>query len=56
MAGFVKEEVVIIVDSNIRPNRIFTSDKGIIIRSVGVVNPSIFKLVTESIWEIIKEA
>jgi mRNA interferase MazF len=46
----------LMVDSNIRPNRIFTADKGIIIRSVGVVQPSVFILVAESIWEIIKEA
>ena len=45
----------LMVDSNIRPNRIFTADKGIIIRSVGVVKPSVFKLVTECIWEIIRE-
>jgi len=42
------------VDSNIRPNRIFTADKGIIVRSVGIINPNIFSKVVQSIWDIIR--
>lgn len=39
--------------SNIRPNRLFTADKGIIVRTVGTVKPEIFKKVTETLFEII---
>ena len=40
--------------SNIRPNRIFTADKNIIQKSVGVVKPLIFDAVVDSIIKIIK--
>lgn len=39
--------------SNIRPNRLFTADKNIIIRKRGTVKPDVFKKVTNKLFEII---
>jgi len=39
--------------SNIRPNRLFTADKNIIIRKIGTVKPDVFKKVTNTLFEII---
>lgn len=44
----------LVIDSNIRPNRIFTADKGIIIKSVGIVQDSIYAKVTQIIWDLIR--
>lgn len=41
------------VSSNIRPNRIFTADKNIIQRSVGIIESSIFERVVEVIVALI---
>ncbi|MBI9038169.1 MAG: hypothetical protein JEY97_08565 [Bacteroidales bacterium] len=40
--------------SNIRPNRLFTSDKNIIIRKTGTIKQYVFKQVVEKLFEIIK--
>lgn len=42
------------VPSNIRPNRIFTADKNIIQKSVGVVELSIFEEVVDEIISLLK--
>ena len=42
------------VASNIRPNRIFTADKNIIQKSVGIVTLTIFENVIDEIVSIIK--
>ncbi len=41
--------------SNIRPNRLFTADKSIIVRTVGMVNPEITKEVINKLFEIINK-
>ncbi len=43
------------VQSNIRPNRIFTADKNIIIYKMATVNDKIVKAVIEKIVEIINK-
>jgi mRNA interferase MazF len=40
--------------SNIRPNRLFTADKNIIIRKVGTIKPDLFKQVVDKLFSIIK--
>ncbi len=40
--------------SNIRPNRLFTADKNIVIRKLGTVKPEIFKRVVDKLFKIIK--
>lgn len=40
--------------SNIRPNRLFTTDKNIIIRKVGTIKPDLFKQVVDKLFSIIK--
>ncbi|MCE6990904.1 type II toxin-antitoxin system PemK/MazF family toxin [Dyadobacter sp. CY323] len=42
------------VDSFIRPARIFTAHKGIIVRKAGVVNGGIMVSVTQKIFDILK--
>lgn len=42
------------VNSYIRPNRIFTADKNMIIRSVGTINNSVFDAVVNDIYGLIK--
>ena len=39
--------------SNIRPNRIFTADKHIIIRTVGRINKEVYRKVSEKIFQLI---
>ena len=39
--------------SNIRPNRLFTADKRIILRTVGTVKPEILQHVIKNLFEII---
>lgn len=43
-----------IVDSNIRPNRIFTADKNIILRKLGSVNAETIEKVVKEVIEIIR--
>ncbi len=40
--------------SNIRPNRLFTAEKSIIIRKIGTVRPELFEKVADKLIEIIK--
>lgn len=40
--------------SNIRPNRLFTAEKNIIIRKIGSVNPHIFEKVINNLFDIFK--
>ena len=40
--------------SNIRPNRLFTAEKVIIIRKIGTVKSTFFEEVTDKLFEIIK--
>lgn len=40
---------------NIRPNRLFTAEKSIIIRKIGTVKPEVFEIVTDTLFEIIKQ-
>ncbi len=66
MEKFVKDDYAIALDnsgfsngslnklSNIRPNRLFTAEKNIIIRKIGTVKPAIFKQVVDEFFEIIK--
>ncbi len=66
MEKFVKDDYTIALDnsgfsngslnklSNIRPNRLFTAEKNIIIRKIGTVKPAIFKQVVDEFFEIIK--
>jgi mRNA interferase MazF len=42
------------VSSNIRPNRIFTADKNIIKKSVGVVERDVFEKVVDTIIGVLK--
>ena len=42
------------VSSNIRPNRIFTADKNIIQKSVGVVEFSVFEKVVDALVDLLK--
>ena len=42
------------VDSNIRPTRIFTADKNIIIRKAGNVKPDIIASVSKTLTDIFK--
>jgi mRNA interferase MazF len=42
------------VPSNIRPNRIFTADKNIIQKSVGIVNSAMFEKVIDAIVALLK--
>ena len=63
---FVKDNYAIVLDnsgfqrgslnkpSNIRPNRIFTADKNIIIRKTGTVKLNVFEQVVDKLFEIIK--
>ncbi len=39
--------------SNIRPNRLFTADKNIIIKRIGIINKETFKKVVNRLFEII---
>jgi len=41
------------VESNIRPNKIFTADKNIIIRKAGTLNGAVVKMVIDTIIDII---
>lgn len=41
------------VSSNIRPNRIFTADKSIIIRRIASINETAFKMVIRKILDIL---
>jgi len=41
--------------SNIRPNRIFTADKNIILKKVGKINTSKYNEVLEILFEILKK-
>jgi mRNA interferase MazF len=41
--------------SNIRPNRLFTAEKGIITRKVGIVKSEMFEKVVDKLFEIIKQ-
>jgi mRNA interferase MazF len=43
----------LVTESNIRPNRIFTADKRIILKSIGVLEISLFKKVTQKIIDIL---
>ncbi|WP_062123145.1 type II toxin-antitoxin system PemK/MazF family toxin [Geofilum rubicundum] len=40
--------------SNIRPNRLFTAEKSIIIRNIGTVKSEVFEKVTNKLFDIIK--
>lgn len=40
--------------SNIRPNRLFTAEKSIIIRKIGTVNRNVFEKVVNKLFAIIK--
>lgn len=40
--------------SNIRPNRLFTADKNIILRKIGSVRSEVVKVVLEKIFDIIE--
>jgi mRNA interferase MazF len=40
--------------SNIRPNRLFTAEKSIVIKKIGTVKPELFEKVTDKLIEIIK--
>ena len=63
---FVKDDYAICLDnsdfikgslnkpSNIRPNRLFTAEKGIISRKVGTIKPDLFDKVVEKLYGIIK--
>jgi mRNA interferase MazF len=63
---FVKDDYAISLDnsdfikgslnkpSNIRPNRLFTAEKGIISRKVGTIKPDLFDKVVEKLYGIIK--
>ncbi|MDD2631119.1 MAG: type II toxin-antitoxin system PemK/MazF family toxin [Bacteroidales bacterium] len=39
---------------NVRPNRIFTAEKSIIIRKIGTIKPEVFKKITNTICDLIK--
>jgi mRNA interferase MazF len=41
------------VDSYVRPNRIFTADKNIIVRKAGTIKKDVMKTVTETVIEIL---
>ncbi len=43
------------VESYIRPNRIFTADKHLILRKAGLVKPAIITIVVNSIIDIMKD-
>lgn len=63
---FVKDDYAIALDnsdfikgslnrpSNIRPNRLFTAEKSIIIRKIGTVKPDVFEKVVGKLFEIIR--
>jgi mRNA interferase MazF len=40
--------------SNIRPNRLFTAEKSIIVRKAGTVNRKVFESVTSKLFEILQ--
>jgi mRNA interferase MazF len=40
--------------SNVRPNRLFTAEKSIVLRKIGTVKPEVFDKVTDKLFEIIK--
>lgn len=40
--------------SNIRPNRLFTAEKSIIIRKVGMIKTDLFEKVVDKLFDIIK--
>lgn len=40
--------------SNIRPNRLFTADKNIIIRTIGKIKPDVYNQVVKKVIDIIK--
>jgi len=42
------------VNSYIRPNRIFTANKNIIIRKAGTINNTIFDSVVDAVYKLIK--
>jgi len=62
---FVKDNYSIVIESfdfeegslnkpsNIRPNRLFTAEKSIVIRKIGTIKPGIFERVTGKLFEII---
>jgi mRNA interferase MazF len=41
--------------SNIRPNRLFTAEKSIIIRTIGTIKSEVFKKVADKLFEIINQ-
>ena len=43
----------LVVLSNIRPNRIFTADKNIIIKKVSSINENAFEIVLKKLFEIL---
>lgn len=45
---------LLVSDSNIRPNRIFTADKNLIIKTVAVVNDSTYDKVVSAIIDLIE--
>ena len=63
---FVKDDYAIALDnsdfvkgslnqpSNIRPNRLFTAEKSIIDRKIGMVKPDVFEKVVGKLFEIIR--
>lgn len=40
--------------SNIRPNRLFTGEKSIILRKIGTIKPEVFEQVVNKLFEIIR--
>jgi mRNA interferase MazF len=66
MERFIKGDYAIALDSfdfkkgslnkpsNIRPNRLFTAEKSIIIRKLGAVKSEVFEKVVDKLCEIIK--
>jgi len=40
---------------NIRPNRLFTAEKSIVIRKIGTLKPNVFNRVRDKLFEIIKQ-
>ena len=40
--------------SNIRPNRLFTGEKSIILRKIGTVKPEVFEHVVDKLFEIVR--
>jgi len=63
---FVKDDYAIVLDNsdfingslnkpgNIRPNRLFTAEKSIITRKIGLVKQDVIEKVVDKLFEIIK--